>query len=190
MACGLHVVVQAGLPAINAVQGGRTPMADEKDNTGEQQGSGRKRLIIIIAVAVVLLLSAGAAAYLLLGSDAGGEGQDAGVAPEEQGEAIYHKLDPAFVVTLPPGGPVGMLQIAIEVMSRTPSVPVTLAENDPMIRHHLLNLLEQQQADELLTVEGKEALQAAILELLSGKLKELKEPGEIKGVFFTQFVMQ
>jgi flagellar FliL protein len=164
-------------------------MADEQDITTEEKGGGRKKLIIIIAVAVVLLLSAGAAAYLLLGSEAEGE-QQAQEPEVEEGDPVYHKLAPEFIVTLPPGGPAGVLQVSIEVMSRTPGVPEALAANDPMIRHHLLNLLETQQAAELLTVEGKEALQAAIHELLSDKLKELGEPGEIKGVFFTQFVMQ
>jgi flagellar FliL protein len=83
-----------------------------------------------------------------------------------------------------------MLQVAVEVMTRTPSVVDTLTANDPMIRHHLLNLLEQQQAAELLTREGREALQQAIHEVLSERLEALKEPGEIEGVFFTQFVMQ
>jgi len=163
-------------------------MVDEKDNEAAQQGGGKKRLVIIIAVAVVLLLSAGAAAYLLLGDDAPAEEQ--AEQEVERGEPVYHKLDPAFVVTLPPGGPAGMLQIAIEVMSRSPDVPAALAANDPMIRHHVLNLLEQQQAADLLTVAGKEALQASIHELIGSKLQELQAPGTVDGVFFTQFVMQ
>ena len=114
-------------------------MADESDNEAPQQGAGKKRLIIMIAIAVVLLLSAGAAAYLLLGDDAPAEEQ--AEQEIERGEPVYHELDPPFVVTLPPGGPAGMLQIAIEVMSRSPDVPATLAANDPMIRHHVLNLL-------------------------------------------------
>ena len=59
-----------------------------------------------------------------------------------------------------------------------------------MIRHHLLNLLEQRQAQELLTLDGKQALQVEVHELLNSKLGELEEPGQVKGVFFTQFVMQ
>jgi flagellar FliL protein len=83
-----------------------------------------------------------------------------------------------------------MLQVAIEVMTRTPSVVDTLKANDPMIRHHLLNLLEGQQSADLLTVEGKEGLQLAIHDLLAERLVALKEPGSVQGVFFTQFVMQ
>jgi len=168
-------------------------MADQKDNATEEQGSGRKKLIIIVGLVVLLLLSAAVAAFLLLGGDDQDQGEAAGgeqATEADEGEALYHKLDPAFVVTLPPGGPAGMAQIAIEVMTRNPGVTETLSANDPMIRHHLLNLLETQQAADLLTLEGKQALQAAIQDLLSEKLKELKAPGEIKGVYFTQFVLQ
>lgn len=163
-------------------------MADGKEIAGKEPAGGRRWRLVLIATAVLLLLSAGAAAYLLLGDDAAGEDLETRAA--EQGEPVYHRLDPAFVVTLPPGGPAGLLQIAIEVMSRSPEVPAVLAANDPMVRHHLLNLLEQQQSAELFTVAGKEALQAAIHELLSNTLKDLQAPGEIQGVFFTQFVMQ
>lgn len=170
-------------------------MADEKDIAGEAQGGGRKKLIIIIAAAVVLLLGAGGAAFFLLGGEEDEAPADGTVAEEqvpvvEEGDPAYHRFDPPFVVNLPPGGPAEMLQVALEVMTRVPTVVDTLKNNDPMIRHHLLNLLESQQSAELMTLEGKQALQVAIHELLDAKLKELHEPGTIKGVFFTQFVMQ
>ncbi len=170
-------------------------MADEKDIAGEEaSGGGKKKLIIIVGVAVLLLLVAGAAAFFLLGGSAE-EGDEAAAAEAEEAvmdgvDPIYHKLDPTFVVNLPPGGSAKMLQIAIQVMTQTPDVVETLKANDPMIRHHLLNLLEGQQAADLLTRQGKESLQTAIHDLLSEKLTQLKSPGEVKGVFFTQFVMQ
>ncbi|MCB1803045.1 MAG: flagellar basal body-associated FliL family protein [Gammaproteobacteria bacterium] len=170
-------------------------MADDKDIAEEGKGGGKKKLIIIIAAVVVLLLGGAAAAFFLLGGDdeeATAEGEKEAVEEPvvEEADPVYHTLDPAFVVNLPPGGPAGMLQIAIDVMTRNPTVVDTLKANDPLIRHHLINLLEGQASAELMTMEGKQALQAAIAELLAQKLKDLKEPGEIKGVFFTQFVLQ
>ncbi len=171
-------------------------MADEKDIAGEEQApGGKKKLIIIIAAVVVLLLVGGGAAFFLLGGEEEGEEtaatEEAGEAPAaEEGPALYHKLDPPFVVNLPPGGHAGMLQIAIEIRTHHQSVVDTLTTNDPMIRHNLLNLLEEQQADALLKPEGVTALQEAVQTNLGEQLKELKEPGEIKGVYFTRFVMQ
>ena len=163
-------------------------MADEKDVAEVEQAGGRKKLIImIVAAVVVLLMAAGAAAYFLLADEEGGP-ED--VAEVEKPDPLYLKLDPHFVVNLPPGGSVKVLQISIEVMTRTPTVIETLQANDPLVRHHVLNLLEQQQAADLMTVEGREALQQGILDLLTERLDSLKEPGAVEGVFFTQFVMQ
>jgi flagellar FliL protein len=173
-------------------------MADEKDIVeGEPQAGGGKKKLIVLIGGVVLLLVIGAAAFFLMGGD-DEESTDAETteaveeaeAVVEEGDPEYYKLDPTFVVNLAPGGSAKMLQIAIEVMTYQPTVVSTLKNNDPMIRHHLLNLLEGQQAAELMTAEGKRALQTAIHDLLSERLEALKEPGKIKGVFFTQFVMQ
>ncbi len=158
----------------------------------EAPAGGRKKLLIIVGAAVLLLGVAGAVTFFLVG------GEDEAATDEDQAEAVelppgdpvYHSFDPPFVANLAPGGPAGMLQVAIEVMTRTPGVTDLLKANDPMLRHHLLNLLEAQKAEELLTVKGKEALQAAVHQLLNAQLAELKGPGEIQGVFFTQFVMQ
>jgi flagellar FliL protein len=169
-------------------------MAEDKGIAEGQQGGGKKKLIVIIAGALVLLMGAGAATFFLLGDGGPGAAADGASGEEtaavEKADPVYFKLAPAFVVNLPGGGSVKMLQIAVEVMTRTPSLTETLKANDPMIRHHLLNLLEQQQAADLMTVDGREGLQQAILDLLSEKLKSLNEPGQIEGVFFTQFVMQ
>lgn len=157
----------------------------------EASGGGRKRLLIMVGAAVLLLGVAGALSLFLLGGEEEAGAEDAEAAVQvPQGDPVYHRFDPPFVVNLAPGGPVGMLQVAFEVMTRTPGVTAVLAANDPMLRHHLLNLLEGQRAADLLTLEGKQSLQQAIHELLNAKLAELQGPGEIQGVFFTQFVMQ
>lgn len=165
-------------------------MAEDEKDIAEDGGGKTKKLIIIGAAALVLLVGIGVAVLLLLGGDDAGEDGDEVAPAIEESDPVYVKLDPVFVVNLPPGGPADMLQIAIQVMTRHPSVVDTLRENDPVIRHHLLNLLEQQDGDRLLTVEGKEALQTAVRDLLGEQLAALEEPGQVANVYFTQFVMQ
>ncbi len=170
-------------------------MADEKDIAEDMpQGGGKKKLIILVGGVVLLLIIGAAVAFLLLGGDndaaEGAAGEETVAEAIDEIEPVYHKLDPTFVVSLAPGGPAKMLQVAIQVMTRHAGVIDTLKENDPMIRHHLLNLLESQDAQTLLTVEGKEALQQAIYDLLAERLEALNAPGQLHGVFFTQFVMQ
>lgn len=173
-------------------------MADDtKDIEGDEQGGGgKKKLIIIIALVALLLIGGGLAAFFLLSGDdeesaeGTSEPTEEIVEPIEEGEPIYVEMKPQFVVNLPPGGPAKMLQIAITVFTRQQEVADFISENDPMLRHHLIDLLEEQDATLLMTLEGKQALQAEIQELIAAKLEEFKQAGEIKGVFFTQFVMQ
>jgi len=170
-------------------------MADKKDiaDDAAPAGGGKKKLILIVLGAVLLLsLGAGGAVFFMMGGEEGEQTADgeAEVAEVEEGDPVYHAFKPPFVVSLPPGGPAGMLQVGIDVMTRTPGVVGVLEANDPMLRHHILNLLEEQQAAALMTLEGKQALQSAIRELLSNKLKEFEQDGEINGVFFTQLVLQ
>lgn len=169
-------------------------MADDKDIEGEEGGGGKKKLIIIIAAVVVLLLGGTVAAFLLMGGDDEAAGDEAAAeqqpAEEAEGEPLYVPMKPEFVVSLPAGGPAKMLQVAITVYTRQAGVSEFLTVNDPMLRHHLIELLEQQPSAELLTLEGKEKLQKAVQELLTAKLAEFKQAGEIKGVYFTEFVLQ
>ncbi len=172
---------------------------DNKDIEGEEEGSGggKLKLIVIIVVAAVLLIGGGTAAFFLLGSDdeaAEGESTEEVAEVEEpaieEGEPLYVDMKPQFVVNLPPGGPAKMLQVAITIYTRQAEVGDWITKNDPMIRHHMIELLEEQDGAALLTVEGKQALQAGIEEFLRKKLEEMSQPGEIKGVFFTEFVLQ
>ena len=170
---------------------------DSKDIEGEEApaGGGKKKLIIIIAAVLVLLLGGGAAAYFLMGGEETPDEGDAAKAEEAaevlpEGDPIYVEMKPKFVVNLAPGGPAKMAQIALSVYTRQQPVADFLTANDPMLRHHLNNLFESQSSADLLTLEGKQNLQTAVQELLSSKLKEMEQPGEIKGVYFTEFVLQ
>jgi flagellar FliL protein len=166
-------------------------MADEKDIAEDApQGGGKKKLIMLAGGAVLLLVIGAGAAVMLMGGGDDAAGEETAEEPIEQGELVYHKLDPTFVVSLAPGGPAKMLQLAVQIRTRQPDLIDTLKTNDPMIRHHLLNLFESQDAASLMTVQGKEALQQSIHDLLAERLEALNAPGKVHGVFFTQFVMQ
>jgi flagellar FliL protein len=173
-------------------------MADDKqDNTdievAESGGGSKKKLVIIAAGVLVLLLVSGAAAFLLLGGDEDAGGRETGAEAEQAfvGEPTYHKLDPVFVVNLPPGGRAKMLQVGLQVFTRDPSLVDALAQHAPMLRHHLFDVLSSQQADDLYERPGRERLQKALEEKLREQLSAVgvHEP-RIDAVYFTQFVLQ
>jgi flagellar protein FliL len=156
---------------------------------GEEK-KGKSKLIIIIAIAVLLLAGGGVAAFFLLsgGDEATDETAEAVPQAVEKGPAQYIDFNPPFVVNLP--GKPSLLQIGVSVRVYSEPLAEFIRHNDPMIRHHLLNLLSSKDAKSLKTREAKEALQAEMLNELNKVVKELKGPGDVDGVFFTSFVMQ
>ncbi|MBV2092385.1 MAG: flagellar basal body-associated FliL family protein, partial [Candidatus Thiodiazotropha sp. (ex Ctena orbiculata)] len=107
---------------------------------------------------------------------------------EEKGPAQYLDFNPPFVVNMP--GRPSLLQIGVSIRVYSEPMAEFIRHNDPMIRHHLLDLLSTKDGKSLKPREAKEALQAEMLETLNKVVKELEGPGEVDGVFFTSFVMQ
>lgn len=166
---------------------------DENLDLGEEKAQGSKKMIIMIALGGVLLLLAGVGiSYFLFagGGDEPVEGEEEVVEEAAPMPAIYHALEPVFVVNLPPGSKAKMLQMGVQVMSRDQTVIDLVKSNDPMVRHTLLNLFGGQESGKLQGREGKEALQIEVLKSLNKIVKEQEGTGEVEAVFFTSFVMQ
>jgi len=164
---------------------------DEDLDLGAETGGGsKKKLMIIIAgVTLLLMIGLGVGWFLMDGEEAAVEDVQEEVV-EEQLPAIYHPLNPVFVVNLPPGGKAKMLQIGVQVMARDPALVEFIKHNDPMVRHNLLSLFGNQQDAALRDRKGKEKLQAEVFKMINQILKDQKAAGEIEAVFFTSFVMQ
>lgn len=163
---------------------------EDLDLGAESSGLSKKKLIIIAAgVTLLLAIGAGVGWFLMSGDEEASDAQPEEVV-EEQLPAIYHPLNPVFVVNLPPGGRAKLLQIGVQVMARDPALIEFIKHNDPMVRHNLLSLFGNQQDATLRDRKGKEKLQAEVFKMINQILKDQKGPGEIEAVFFTSFVMQ
>ena len=166
--------------------------ANPEPEAGEGRG-GKKKLILIIIVAVVLLLGGGATAFFFLGDDEQEVAAESDGEEEEEtgGEPTYHQLKPEFVVNLLPGGHAKMLQVGVQVYTEDPDLVDVLKTHDPMLRHHLFNVLSNKTADALSSREGRELLQLQVKDELISKLKSVGEnKANIETVYFTQFVLQ
>jgi flagellar FliL protein len=128
--------------------------------------------------------------WFFIGGDEESMDEMAAEVVEERRPALYHPLNPVFVVNLPPGGKAKMLQIGVQVMARDPALIAFIKHNDPMVRHNLLSLFGNQQDAVLRDRKGKEKLQVDVFKTINQILKDQKGPGEIEAVFFTSFVMQ
>ena len=174
-------------------------MANEDENDdldlGEERPS-KKKLLIIIALIVFLLIGGGLAAYFILftGTDEnateeqGDEDSQADKSETAKGPALYVKMEPVFVINLP--GQPSLLQVGVSVRVSSDQMVEFVKHNDPMLRHHLINLLQNKDAASLHDRSAKDALQAEMLAEVNRIVTELSGPGQVDALYFTSFVMQ
>lgn len=164
----------------------------------KSKGESKSMKKILVVVGLVLVLGAGAAAaYFLLpvgdskasavaGADGSPEAEQQ-AEPEEERDALYLPLNPAFVITYERPDGLRYLQVDLQVMSYDQQALDKVVANDPAVRNKLIMLFSAQDFEQLATIEGKEALREqallAIHEATPGKNK-------VDEVFFTGFVMQ
>ncbi len=152
----------------------------------------RKGLLIII-ISVVVLAGGGAAAYF--GFLHKGKDDKAETAKKEEAApklpAQFVAMDPPFVVNFEPGSSSRFLQIAVQLMTRSPEMVEFLKRNTPIIRNDLLLLFGNKRPEDVATQEEKEALRAAALDAVRKIItQEGGKPEELEAVYFTSFVMQ
>ena len=177
-----------------AVQG----TGDELDLSVEEKSVPKKKLIIIAAVvALVLLVGVAVATWLLSSYEGDSEtgveaGSDAateqGAAQAARKPAVYHALEPAFVVSLV--GRPSTLQVSMQVMTRDSDLVEFLEKNDPLIRDRMLSLLMEQEGNKLKTRAGKKSLQSKLQKEIGKIARKEGVQGKIEAVYFTSFVMQ
>jgi len=168
---------------------------DELDLGVEKAPTPWKKILIIGAAILLLIGVGGGITYFLVAPSEETKSEnvaDDKAEVEEKGPAIYHNFKPVFVVNLSPGGKrkAKMLQIDVQALMYSEELMDFLKHNDPMIRHHLLQLFGSRAASDLANREGKEKLQKDVLEELQRIVKEQGGPGSVEAVFFTSFVMQ
>ncbi len=154
----------------------------------EEKKGGGKKLLIFIVIGVVLLVGAGVAAYFLLFSKPAPppeEEQQAEPEPPKPEVGPFLQLNP-FVVNLadPTGRRYLRVKIALELKD---DQALSEANNRiPQINDTIIMVLSSKTVEEVLAPEGKSELRFEIL----NKLNQLLGPGKVRGVYFTQFVVQ
>lgn len=151
-----------------------------------------KTKLLLIVAGVVLALVAGAGGLYVSGIFSSPEAGAAQAKPKEElkKQAIYVGLDPSFTVNLASGGKARYLQAGVEVLTRDPAVQGHVKQHMPVIRNGLVLLFSGKSYEDLVSLEGKEALRAEALASVQRVLQaETGSPG-IEDLFFTSFVMQ
>jgi flagellar FliL protein len=172
-------------------------MAEEKENQEEKEekessGSNKLLLIVIIVLLLVLLIVGGAVAYFLLNSD---EAQDN---PQEHQKIEKKKkvsdmteigpiypLD-QFIVNLVSTNANRYLKCKIDLELDAPELQQEVDKKLPAVRDLIIRILSSKTVEEIQTAKGKEKLK----EEIKRKINQILDSGEIRNVYFTEFVIQ
>lgn len=182
-------------------------MAQKDDaQPSEKKGSGMLKILLMLIGGVILIGGSIGGTLFLTGAlnktAEEGHAADPHAAPAAQGggatlapvplrgPAIYHPLEPAFIVNFEDQGMLRYLQIGLTSMTRDQRIVDILNQNMPQIRNDLILLFSNQRLEVLTTTSGKEKLRAQALAQIQGILtREVGIPG-IEAVYFTTFVLQ
>jgi flagellar FliL protein len=178
-------------------------MADEEPNEeleegGKKLGSLKKILMIVVGVFLVAVLSVGATWFFLKDKiaqpdvAAGTDEMPLGDADMtlEAGPAIYHALQPPFIINYNTSGKSRFLQTELTVLTRDPESIEVMILHNPLIRNNLLDIFILHDFNKLMTADGKTALADDLTKGIQDILvKEMGRPG-IEAVLFRSFIMQ
>jgi flagellar FliL protein len=142
-------------------------------------GLGKKLIVLTVALVVV----GGGAAWMLRGGSAATAAQEPGL--ESRGLLAFETL----LVNLSDKGGNRFLKATVQLVLASKAEAAEVAESQVVmsaIRSSMLELMSQQIATELVTVEGKTALKQAIKERIAPHLKHQK----VIDVLFSEFVVQ
>jgi len=173
-------------------------MAKEKETEIEEKGEEKKEggskllLIVIIVLLLLLLVIGGLVAYFLLTSSNPKKNQQ----PTQQ-QIKKHKvnaltkmgpiypLDP-FTVNLVSSNADRYLKCKIDFELDSPALQKEINQKLPAIRDMIISILSSKSVEEIQTAQGKQKLKDEI----KRKVNSILTTGEIRNVYFTEFVIQ
>lgn len=159
-------------------------MAEEDKGSG---GGKSKMMLFVIIGVVVLLIAVGVSAYLLGSRSAQSAPIAADVEETEKVEGVGPMVDVTdFIINILDKNETRYLKAAITLELENDETVMEVNERMPQIRDSVLLLVGNKTFAELSDLQGKLQLRAEIIVRLNKLLKK----GKVKGIYFTEFVVQ
>jgi len=174
-------------------------MAEEtEEEVVEKKSGGNMVLIMIVVLLVILLIGGGLAAYFLLGSSNDPQtmqNQNTQAAPAKRKSSgrstQYLTIGPMypmdqFVVNLLSQNGSKYLKVNLDIELDTQQLSVEMDKKKALIRDIIIRVLSSKTFEEVSTMKGKERLKDEIVK----KINDVLADGQVKNIFFTDFVVQ
>lgn len=173
-------------------------MAEENEAENNQKKSGGNTLLIVIVVLVFLILiGGGLGAFLLLSG-----GDDSSRAPQQQvasqGKRITSKrsenlltIGPMypmkqFIVNLLSESGNRFLKTSLDIELSDETLSAEMDAKQAAIRDIIIRTLSSKTFEEVSTMKGKDKLKDELVE----RINQVLADGQIRNIFFTDFVVQ
>ncbi len=162
-------------------------MAEEEK---KESSSGKLKLILLVFGGIILLLAVGAAAYLLGASKSGTRTDSSSAANLTQSQE-HAAIGPMvniddFIINILDKNETRYLKAAITIELHNPEAAIEVTERMAQIRDAILLLIGNKTFAELSDLQGKLQLRAEII----ARLNKILTKGKVKGIYFTEFVVQ
>jgi len=172
-------------------------MAEEIEEEVEKKSGSNMVLILIVVLLVVLLIGGGLAAFFLLGSDDDSSSmqqnqQTAPVKRKSSGRSTQYltigPMDPMspFVVNLLSESGSKYLKVVLDIELDAPELSVEMDLKKSLIRDIIIRSLSSKTFEEVSTMKGKDRLKDEVV----NKINDVLADGQVKNIFFTDFVVQ
>jgi flagellar FliL protein len=152
-------------------------------------GGGAVLVVVLIVVGLMLFSGSGSNSAAATSDTAPGEAGPAG-AKDAKGTALYVPLPRPFVFNVPGASRDRMVQIKVQLLVRGSNNETIAMRHIPLIEGSLLETFSAANADELVTVAGRDALKNKALSDLQQAMIEVVGSVVVEEVLFTGFVMQ
>ncbi len=167
-------------------------MADKKEEPKVEGGKSKKKLFIIIGAAVlVVLILGGVAGFFLLKKDHSAAEQPAGQEAAVPGAVPKPDIGPMvkideFIVNIISEEGSHYVKTSMSIEMNNAAVVEETTSRMPQIRDAVLLLIGNKTFEELQDLQGKKQLKAEI----TSKINSFLQTGQIKSIYFTDFVVQ
>ncbi len=181
---------------------------ETKEETGQEvKKSSNKLMIIIIAVLVLIIVGGAVVAFLLMGEEEhpAPAAVEHAAPPVEQKAAssrsredsddmssrklsdigILYPLD-TFTVNLKSDAGRRYLKATISLELNGQELGMELDKKAPVIRDRIIRILTSKTIEEISSKKGKQKVSDQIIDTLNAMMSD----GSIKGIYFTEFVIQ
>jgi len=167
----------------------------EEEEKPEKSGGNNLILIIIVVLLVLLLIVGGVVAYLMLSGD-DEENPEAVKQEKVEKKKSHKKVDDLtvgpmypldkFTVNLLSQNGSRYLVAKIDLEQENPEMTPELDSKVSLIRDIIISILSSKTVEEISTPKGKEKLK----EEINNQINKYLEDGEVKRIYFTNFIIQ